>query len=196
MQFIDLKAQQKYIRLDLEGRLAALLDHGQYILGPEIQEMEEVLANYVGVKHCVSVASGTDALMLALMALEIGRGDEVITSAYSFFASAGAIAVVGARPVFVDIDPLVLTRLRKSRRKAVTIDGLDASDIDVEQIKWVVLMVLFSQPGQELAQLRVTTHRLRVRVGGAAHAAGSGPAGEPVEAAHQADQRYAGIVHR
>ena len=106
MQFIDLKTQQLRIRDDLEQRLSTLLDHGQYILGPEVTEMEETLAAYVGVKHCVSAASGTDALLLALMALEIGPGDEVITTPFSFIATAEVIGLVGATPVFVDIDPV------------------------------------------------------------------------------------------
>jgi UDP-2-acetamido-2-deoxy-ribo-hexuluronate aminotransferase len=105
MQFIDLKTQQARIRADLEQRLGLLLDHGQYILGPEVTEMERRLADYVGVAHCVSAASGTDALLLALMALEIGPGDEVITTPFSFIATAEVIALVGATPVFVDVDP-------------------------------------------------------------------------------------------
>ena len=105
MQFIDLKTQQLRIRDDLDRRIAALLDHGQYILGPEVTEMEQMLADYVGVDHCISVASGTDALLLALMALEIGPGDEVITTPFSFIATAEVIGLVGATPVFVDIDP-------------------------------------------------------------------------------------------
>ncbi len=105
MQFIDLHAQQKLIRADLDRRIAALLDHGQYILGPEVAEMEQVLADYVGVQHCISVASGTDALMLALMALEVGPGDEVVTTPFSFISTAEVIGLLGATPVFVDIDP-------------------------------------------------------------------------------------------
>ena len=105
MQFIDLKAQQKLIRNDVEERIRNLLDHGQYILGPEVKEMEQALADYVGVKHCISVASGTDALLVALMALGIGHGDEVITAPFSFIATAEVIALLGATPVFVDIDP-------------------------------------------------------------------------------------------
>jgi UDP-2-acetamido-2-deoxy-ribo-hexuluronate aminotransferase len=105
MQFIDLKTQQSRIRADIEQRIAALLDHGQYILGPEVTEMEQRLAQYAGVTHCVSAASGTDALLLALMALEIGPGDEVITTPFSFIATAEVIALVGATPVFVDVDP-------------------------------------------------------------------------------------------
>lgn len=106
MQFIDLKSQQARIRDSLDRRLAALLDHGQYILGPEVTEMEHSLAAYVGAEHCVSAASGTDALLLALMALDIGPGDEVITSPFSFIATAEVIALVGATPVFVDVDPV------------------------------------------------------------------------------------------
>ncbi len=104
MQFIDLKSQQQPIRADIEQRIAKILDHGQYILGPEIGEMEQVLAEYVGAKHCISVASGTDALLIALMALEIGPGDEVITTPFSFIATAEVIALLGATPVFVDVD--------------------------------------------------------------------------------------------
>jgi UDP-2-acetamido-2-deoxy-ribo-hexuluronate aminotransferase len=106
MQFIDLKTQQQRIRADIEQRLAALLDHGQYILGPEITEMEQQLANYTSAAHCVSAASGTDALLLALMALEVGPGDEVITTPFSFIATAEVIGLLGATPVFVDVDPV------------------------------------------------------------------------------------------
>ncbi|MDJ0741230.1 MAG: DegT/DnrJ/EryC1/StrS family aminotransferase [Gammaproteobacteria bacterium] len=104
MQFIDLKSQQQLIRADLDRRIAAILDHGQYILGPEIGEMESQLAEFVGVRHCISVASGTDALLLALMALDIGPGDEVITTPFSFISTAEVIGLLGATPVFVDID--------------------------------------------------------------------------------------------
>jgi UDP-2-acetamido-2-deoxy-ribo-hexuluronate aminotransferase len=104
MQFIDLQSQQARIRASLDRRIATVLDHGQYILGPEVSEMERVLADYVGVAHCVSAASGTDALLLALMALEVGPGDEVITTPFSFIATAEVIALLGATPVFVDVD--------------------------------------------------------------------------------------------
>lgn len=104
MQFIDLKAQQARIRPELDQRIAAVLDHGQYILGPEVRELEERLAEYVGVKHCIGAASGTDTLLIALMALDIGHGDEVITVPYTWISTAEMIALVGAKPVFVDID--------------------------------------------------------------------------------------------
>jgi UDP-2-acetamido-2-deoxy-ribo-hexuluronate aminotransferase len=105
INFIDLKTQQQHILPDLEQRMKAVLAHGQYIMGPEIFELEEKLASYVGVSHCIAVASGTDALLIALMALGIGPGDEVITSPFTFIATGEVIAQVGATPVFVDIDP-------------------------------------------------------------------------------------------
>ena len=104
MQFIDLKSQQARIREDIEARISRVLDHGQYILGPEIKEMEEMLASYVGVKHCVGASSGTDTLLIAFLALGIGPGDEVITVPYTWISTAEMIALVGAKPVFVDIE--------------------------------------------------------------------------------------------
>jgi UDP-2-acetamido-2-deoxy-ribo-hexuluronate aminotransferase len=105
MQFIDLKAQYRKLKSDIDARIQTVLDHGQYILGPEVAELESKLAARTGSKHCISCASGTDALLLAMMALEIGSGDEVITSPFTFFATGEMIALLGAVPVFVDIDP-------------------------------------------------------------------------------------------
>ncbi len=105
MQFIDLAAQQKRIRDRLEANITAVLDHGSYIMGPEIRSLEEKLAQYAGVKHAISCASGTDALLLALMAYEIGPGDAVFTTPFTFIATAEVIRLLGATPVFVDIDP-------------------------------------------------------------------------------------------
>lgn len=105
MQFIDLKTQYQRIKTDIQQGIDAVLEHGQYIMGPEIGTMEQLLADYVGVKHCLGVASGTDALLMALMALDIKAGDEVITTPFTFFATAEMIALIGAKPVFVDIDP-------------------------------------------------------------------------------------------
>lgn len=104
MQFVDLQAQQKKIRADIERRIGAVLDHGQYIMGPEVGELEKRLAEYVGCRHCVGVSSGTDALLIALMALGIGPGDEVLTSPFTFISTGETIALLGAVPVFVDID--------------------------------------------------------------------------------------------
>jgi UDP-2-acetamido-2-deoxy-ribo-hexuluronate aminotransferase len=105
MEFIDLKSQQKRIRNDLDLRISKVLDHGQYILGPEINELEEKLAKYVGVKHCITNSNGTDALLLPLMAAGIECEDEVITTPFTFFATGEMITLAGAKPVFVDIDP-------------------------------------------------------------------------------------------
>ncbi|WP_353120247.1 DegT/DnrJ/EryC1/StrS family aminotransferase [Nitratidesulfovibrio sp.] len=104
--FIDLKAQFAANEASIRARMNAVLAHGQYILGPEVAELEGRLAAYCGVRHCVGCASGTDALQLALMAESIGPGDAVITTSFSFIATAEVIALLGARPVFVDIDPL------------------------------------------------------------------------------------------
>ncbi len=106
MEFIDLKTQQNLIRESIEKRIKAVLDHGNYIMGPEIQELEKKLASFVGVKHCITCASGTDALLMALMARGIGPGDAVFTTPFTFIATAEVIALLGATPVFVDIDPV------------------------------------------------------------------------------------------
>lgn len=106
LDFIDLKTQQDLIRPALEQNIQRVLQHGQYILGPEIALLEAKLAAYVGVKHCISVADGSAALLIALMALGIGVGDEVITTPFTFIATGEMIALLGATPVFVDIDPL------------------------------------------------------------------------------------------
>ena len=105
MQFIDLKTQQKRIRNNLESRLRVVLDHGKYIMGPEVFELEEKLAAYVGVKHCISCSSGTDALLIPLLAKGIGVGDAIITTPFTYIATAEVIALVGATPIFVDIYP-------------------------------------------------------------------------------------------
>jgi len=106
MNFIDLKTQYQRLREPLNARIQAVLEHGQYVLGPENLELENRLAHYVGVKHCIGAASGTDTLLIALMALGIGPGDEVITSPFTFIATGEMIALAGATPVFVDIDAL------------------------------------------------------------------------------------------
>lgn len=104
MQFVDLKRQLEHLRPAIEDRIGDVLDHGKFILGPEVQELERSLSRYCGACHAIGVANGTDALMLALMAGNVGPGDAVFTSAFSFFASAEVISLVGATPIFVDID--------------------------------------------------------------------------------------------
>lgn len=103
MQFIDLSIQQKRIKAKLDEKIQAVLMHGQYIMGPEMIEIEEVLASFTGVKHALSCSSGTDALLLALMALKVGPGDAVFTTPFTFIATAEVISLLGATPVFVDI---------------------------------------------------------------------------------------------
>jgi UDP-2-acetamido-2-deoxy-ribo-hexuluronate aminotransferase len=105
MQFIDLAIQQKRIYKELEAAIAAVLSHGRYIMGPEIGRLEDELKNFVGVTHAIGCASGTDALLLALLAEGVGPGDAVFTSTFTFIATAEVISFLGATPVFVDIDP-------------------------------------------------------------------------------------------
>ena len=105
MDFIDLKTQYRRIKPAVDERIARVLEHGQYVMGPEVLELEQALARYCGTKHCIAVSSGTDALLIALLALGIRPGDEVITAPFTFFATAEMIALIGARPVFVDVDP-------------------------------------------------------------------------------------------
>jgi UDP-2-acetamido-2-deoxy-ribo-hexuluronate aminotransferase len=105
MQFIDLHEQYRRYQTEIDARMRAVLDHGQFIMGPEIGELETALAEFAGVKHAITVASGTDSLEIALRALEIGPGDEVIAVPFTWISSAEAIGLVGATPVFVDIDP-------------------------------------------------------------------------------------------
>jgi UDP-2-acetamido-2-deoxy-ribo-hexuluronate aminotransferase len=104
LPFTDLKSQYAALRDDIDSRIQRVLDHGQYIMGPEVAELEQRLAERTGARHCITVASGTEALLIALMALDLQRGDEVVTTPFSFAATAEAIVLAGARPVFVDIE--------------------------------------------------------------------------------------------
>lgn len=104
IEFIDLKAQYRAIKADVDARIHKVLDHGQYILGPEVAEMEQRLAAYTGAGHCISCASGTEALLMSLLALDIGPGDEVITTPFTFAATAEMIVLAGAKPVYVDVE--------------------------------------------------------------------------------------------
>jgi UDP-2-acetamido-2-deoxy-ribo-hexuluronate aminotransferase len=104
MEFCDLKLQYSHLKSDIDASIQRVLDHGQFILGPEVAELEEKLAAYTGASHCITVANGTDALQIAQMALGIGPGDEVITPSFAYIATAETIAILGAKPVYVDID--------------------------------------------------------------------------------------------
>lgn len=105
IDFIDLKAQQARLKDRIDAGIQKVLTHGQYILGPEVQELEEKLAAYVGAKYCITCANGTDALQIAQMAFGIGPGDEVITPGFTYIATAETVAILGAKPIYVDVDP-------------------------------------------------------------------------------------------
>ena len=105
IQFVDLGAQQARIKDEIDAGIQRVLAHGKYILGPEVDELEEKLADFVGAKYCITCANGTDALQIAQMAFGIGPGDEVITPGFTYIATAETVAVLGATPVYVDIDP-------------------------------------------------------------------------------------------
>ncbi len=139
--FIDLKAQYTAIKTEINERIDQVLQHGQYILGPEVTELEERLAGYSGAKHCITVASGTDALLLSLMGLGIGPGDEVITTPFTFVATAEVIVLVGAKPVFVDIepdtcniDPRLIEEKITDRTKAIIPVSLYGQPADMDEI--------------------------------------------------------------
>jgi UDP-2-acetamido-2-deoxy-ribo-hexuluronate aminotransferase len=105
LDFIDLKSQYAALRDDINARIQKVLDHGQYIMGPEVKQLEDKLAAYAGTRHCITVASGTEALLICLMALDLKPGDEVITTPFTFAATGEMIVLAGATPVFVDIQP-------------------------------------------------------------------------------------------
>jgi UDP-2-acetamido-2-deoxy-ribo-hexuluronate aminotransferase len=126
MQFVDLKSQYRRLKAEIDSGIQRVLDHGQFILGPEVYELEEKLAAYTGAKYCISVANGTDALQIALMALDVGQGDEVITPGFTYIATAEVVALLGAKPVYVDVDartynldPALLEAAITPRTKAI-----------------------------------------------------------------------------
>lgn len=141
IEFIDLKTQQLRLKEQIDAGIQRVLAHGQYILGPEVAELEEKLARFVGVKHCISCANGTDALQIALMAIGIGPGDEVITPGFTYIATAETVALLGAKPVYVDIaprtynlDPLLLEAAITSRTKAIIPVSLYGQCADFDSI--------------------------------------------------------------
>jgi UDP-2-acetamido-2-deoxy-ribo-hexuluronate aminotransferase len=141
MEFIDLKAQRLRIQEKLDSAMQAVLEHGQYILGPEVAELEKRLAQFVGVRHCISCANGTDALQIAQMAFNIGPGDEVITPGFTYIATAETVALLGAKPVYVDIDPktynldpFLLERAITPRTKAIIPVSLYGQCADFDRI--------------------------------------------------------------
>lgn len=141
MEFIDLKTQYEAISEQIDARIRSVLKHGQYIMGPEVKELEARLSALCGAKHCITVASGTEALLIALMAKGIGRGDEVITTPFTFVATAEVVSLVGARPVFVDIEPdtcnIDVSKIESkitSRTKAIMPVSLYGQCADMDEI--------------------------------------------------------------
>ena len=120
MEFIDLHTQYANLKPRIDARIHAVLDHGQFIMGPEVVELEQCLAAFTGARYCIACSSGTDALIMALMALGISHGDEVVTTPFTFVASAETIKLLGAKPVFVDIDPHTYNLDAKLLRAAIT----------------------------------------------------------------------------
>ena len=142
MQFIDLKTRHKLISDKINARIQKVMDHGQFILGPEVVELEQKLAEYTGSKHCVTVSSGTDSLLIALMALGVGAGDEVITVPYTWISTAEVIALLGAKPVFVDvikedytIDPDKIDDAITKKTKAIFLVHLLGNPCNMKKIK-------------------------------------------------------------
>ena len=152
MDFIDLKTQYRALRESLGARIQTVLDHGQYILGAEVEELEARLASYVNVRHCIAASSGTDALLMALLAYEVGPGDEVITSPFTFIATGEVIALLGARPVFVDID-----------RRTYNLDPELLEPAITDQTKVVMPVSLYGQCA-ELDAINAVAERHRLPV--------------------------------
>lgn len=144
MEFIDLAAQQARIKDKIDAGIQRVLAHGKYILGPEVEELEEKLAAYTGAKYCITVANGTDALQIAQMALGIGPGDEVITPGFTYIATAETVALLGAKPVYVDIDertynldPKLLEQAITPRTKAIIPVSLYGQCADYDAINTI-----------------------------------------------------------
>ncbi len=155
MQFIDLSSQQKCLRYDIEKRILTVLDHGKYIMGPEVLELEKELCTFSGAGHCISCSSGTDALLMALMAWGVGPGDAVFVPSFTFFATGEMPALLGATPIFVDILPDTFNISPEGLCKAIkAIRQRDASIYPVPQFvlnknltpKAVIPVDLFGQP--------------------------------------------------
>lgn len=154
---MDLAAQQDRLRIEIEAGIARVLMHGKYILGPEVQELEDRLAAYSGAAECITVANGTDALQIALMALGVGPGDEVITPSFSYIATAEAIVVLGGKPVYVDIDPVTYN-----------VDSAAISQVITPRTKAIIPVSLYGQPADYDAINKVAArHGIRVIEDGA-----------------------------
>ena len=139
--FVDLQQQYRALKPAMDARIQAVLDHCQFIMGPEVKELEDRLAALVGAKHCITVASGTEALLIALMALDVKPGDEIITTPFSFIATAEVIVLLGAKPVFADIqpdtcnlDPSLIERMITPKTRAIMPVSLYGQTCDMDEI--------------------------------------------------------------
>jgi UDP-2-acetamido-2-deoxy-ribo-hexuluronate aminotransferase len=145
--FIDLKTQYQALKPQIQARINSVLEHGRYIMGPEVKELEDKLSAYTGSKHCITVASGTEALLMSLMALDIKPGDEIITTPFTFAATAEVIVLLGAKPIFVDIEPdtcnidanLIETKIT-AKTKAIMPVSLYGQTADMDAINAIAAM--------------------------------------------------------
>jgi UDP-2-acetamido-2-deoxy-ribo-hexuluronate aminotransferase len=157
MQFIDLKSQYASLKDKIDKNIHNVLDHGQYVMGPEVYELEKKLAEYTKAKHCISCSSGSDALIMALMAHGIGEGDVVVTTPFTFIATAEAIKLVGAKPLFVDID--IDTFNLSPRLLEETLEAIASNQAtihsnicnDIKDIKAIMTVDLFGLPADAAA---------------------------------------------
>lgn len=152
MQFVDLKQQYRVLKESVDARIQRVLDHAQFIMGPEVAELESELSSYTGAKVCLGCANGTDALLIAMMALDIGLGDEVITSPFTFIATGEMIALLGAKPVFVDIDP-----------ETYNIDPAQIEAAVTARTRAIMPVSLFGQPA-EMKRINELADALRLPV--------------------------------
>ena len=170
MQFTDLKSQYAALKTSIDTRIQRVLDHGQYIMGPEVKELESALAAFTGARHCITVASGTEALLIALMALDLQPGDEVITTAHSWIATSETITLAGGRVVFCDtdretftLDPSKLEALITPRTRGIVVVHLYGQAADMDAISAIAarhgLWIL-----EDCAQAHLATYKGR-RVG-------------------------------
>lgn len=152
MKFIDLDSQYRMYQKEIDAGMKAVLEHGQFIMGPEVAELEETLVEYVGVKHCITVSSGTHSLEIALRALDIGPGDEVITAPFSWISSAEVISLVGATPVFVDIE-----------HDTFNMDSSRLEDAITERTKAIIPVSIFGQMA-ELETINTIAKKQKIAV--------------------------------
>ena len=152
MDFVDLKTQYAALREDINARIQRVLDHGQYVMGPEVGELEDRLAAWTGARHCIAVASGTEALLIALLALAVKPGDEVVTTPFTFAATAEMIALIGAKPVFVDVE---------EETANIDVAGLDAAI--TPRTRAIMPVSLYGQPA-DMDEINAIAARHRLPV--------------------------------